>query len=71
MHNIPASESQLFSYHPIFDGRPPLGFTLQVAPDAAKDGKLDKHGKPNEKTPTDFLKSYKDFSKSKPPALFR
>ena len=34
-----------------------------------KDGKLDKHGKPNDKTPKDFLESYKDYSKSKPPAL--
>jgi len=34
-----------------------------------KEGKLDKHGKPNDKTPQDFTKSYKDYSKSKPPAL--
>jgi len=34
-----------------------------------KEGKLDKHGKPNDKTPSDFLSSYKDYSKSNPPKL--
>ena len=34
-----------------------------------KEGKLDRHGKPNDKTPSDFTSSYKDYSKSNPPQL--
>jgi H/ACA ribonucleoprotein complex subunit 4 len=32
-------------------------------------GKLDKHGKPNAETPTDFLQRYKDYSKPSVPSL--
>jgi H/ACA ribonucleoprotein complex subunit 4 len=32
-------------------------------------GQLDKHGKPNDQTPADFLQSYQDYSQSHPPKL--
>ena len=46
-----------------------LGPMAQRKKSMIKDGKLDKHGKPNSNTPSDFLQSYKDFSKTKAPEL--
>lgn len=47
-----------------------LGPMAQRKKGLIKEGKLDKHGKPNDKTPKDFLEGYKTVEgSSKPPEL--
>lgn len=46
-----------------------LGPMAQRKKSMIQEGKLDKHGKPNSNTPSDYLQSYKDFSKTKAPEL--
>jgi H/ACA ribonucleoprotein complex subunit 4 len=68
-HGVVAKIKRVIMERDVYPRRWGLGPMAQRKKSLIKDGKLDKHGKPNEKTPKDFLESYKDYSKSKPPAL--
>jgi len=68
-HGVVAKIKRVIMERDVYPRRWGLGPMAQRKKAMIKDGKLDKHGKPNEKTPSDFLSSYKDFSKSKPPQL--
>jgi H/ACA ribonucleoprotein complex subunit 4 len=68
-HGVVAKIKRVIMERDVYPRRWGLGPMAQRKKSMIKDGVLDKHGKPNEKTPKDFLEGYKDFSKSKPPAL--
>ncbi|KAG7374161.1 tRNA pseudouridine synthase B [Nitzschia inconspicua] len=68
-HGVVAKIKRVIMERDVYPRRWGLGPMAQRKKSMIKEGKLDKHGKPNEKTPKDFLESYKDFSKSKPPDL--
>ena len=68
-HGVVAKIKRVIMERDVYPRRWGLGPMAQRKKSMIKDGKLDKHGKPNEKTPQDFLQSYKDYSKSKPPEL--
>jgi len=68
-HGVVAKIKRVIMERDVYPRRWGLGPMAQRKKSLIKDGKLDKHGKPNDKTPTDFLESYKDYSKSKPPQL--
>ncbi|KAL3915939.1 MAG: hypothetical protein SGILL_005408 [Bacillariaceae sp.] len=68
-HGVVAKIKRVIMERDVYPRRWGLGPMAQRKKSMIKEGKLDKHGKPNEKTPTDFLQSYKDFSKSTPPNL--
>jgi len=68
-HGVVAKIKRVIMERDVYPRRWGLGPMAQRKKSLIKDGKLDKHGKPNDMTPTDFLKSYKDYSKSKPPQL--
>lgn len=68
-HGVVAKIKRVIMERDVYPRRWGLGPMAQRKKSMIKEGKLNKHGKPNEKTPQDFLKSYKDYSKSKPPAL--
>eukprot|EP00980_Cylindrotheca_fusiformis_P003707 scaffold822_cov130-Cylindrotheca_fusiformis.AAC.2 len=68
-HGVVAKIKRVIMERDVYPRRWGLGPMAQRKKSLIKDGKLDKHGKPNEKTPSDFLESYKDYSKSKPPPL--
>eukprot|EP00526_Cylindrotheca_closterium_P011772 CAMPEP_0113622078 /NCGR_PEP_ID=MMETSP0017_2-20120614/11301_1 /TAXON_ID=2856 /ORGANISM="Cylindrotheca closterium" /LENGTH=484 /DNA_ID=CAMNT_0000531875 /DNA_START=41 /DNA_END=1495 /DNA_ORIENTATION=+ /assembly_acc=CAM_ASM_000147 len=68
-HGVVAKIKRVIMERDVYPRRWGLGPMAQRKKSLIKDGKLDKHGKPNEKTPKDFLESYKDYSKSKPPQL--
>jgi H/ACA ribonucleoprotein complex subunit 4 len=68
-HGVVAKIKRVIMERDVYPRRWGLGPMAQRKKSLIKDGKLDKHGKANEKTPKDFLESYKDYSKSKPPAL--
>lgn len=68
-HGVVAKIKRVIMERDVYPRRWGLGPMAQRKKSMIKEGKLDKHGKPNEKTPTDYLQSYKDYSKSKPPEL--
>jgi H/ACA ribonucleoprotein complex subunit 4 len=68
-HGVVAKIKRVIMERDVYPRRWGLGPMAQRKKSMIKEGKLDKHGKPNEKTPKDFLESYKDYSKSKPPEL--
>ncbi|KAL3896611.1 MAG: hypothetical protein SGARI_007127 [Bacillariaceae sp.] len=68
-HGVVAKIKRVIMERDVYPRRWGLGPMAQRKKNMIKEGKLDKHGKPNAMTPKDFLESYKDFSKSKPPAL--
>merc|ERR1719343_809117 len=68
-HGVVAKIKRVIMERDVYPRRWGLGPMAQRKKAMIKKGKLDKHGKPNEKTPKDFLTSYKDYSKSKPPPL--
>ncbi|KAG7349623.1 tRNA pseudouridine synthase B [Nitzschia inconspicua] len=68
-HGVVAKIKRVIMERDVYPRRWGLGPMAQRKKSMIKEGKLDKHGKPNEKTPKDFLESYKDFSTSKPPDL--
>lgn len=68
-HGVVAKIKRVIMERDVYPRRWGLGPMAQRKKSMIKEGKLDKHGKPNDKTPKDFLESYKDYSKSKPPEL--
>jgi len=68
-HGVVAKIKRVIMERDVYPRRWGLGPMAQRKKSMIQQGKLDKHGKPNEKTPKEFLSSYKDFSKSKPPEL--
>merc|ERR1719223_1374826 len=68
-HGIVAKIKRVIMERDAYPRRWGLGPMAQRKKAMIKEGKLDKHGKPNEKTPSGFLSSYKDYSKSNPPQL--
>jgi len=68
-HGVVAKIKRVIMERDVYPRRWGLGPMAQRKKSLIKEGKLDKHGKPNENTPKDYLESYKDYSKSKPPSL--
>ena len=68
-HGVVAKIKRVVMERDVYPRRWGLGPMAQRKKTMIKDGKLDKNGKPNDNTPSDFLESYKDFSKSKPPVM--
>merc|ERR1712238_190447 len=68
-HGVVAKIKRVIMERDVYPRRWGLGPMAQRKKSMIKDGKLDKHGKPNGNTPADFTKSYKEYSISKPPAL--
>ena len=68
-HGVVAKIKRVIMERDVYPRRWGLGPMAQRKKSMIKEGTLDKHGKPNEKTPKNFLEGYKDLSKSKPPAL--
>jgi H/ACA ribonucleoprotein complex subunit 4 len=68
-HGVVAKIKRVIMERDVYPRRWGLGPMASRKKALIKDGKLDKHGKPNEQTPSDFLQSYKDYSHSKPPVL--
>lgn len=68
-HGVVAKIKRVIMERDVYPRRWGLGPMAQRKKSMIKEGTLDKHGKPNDKTPKDFLEGYKDFSKSKPPPM--
>lgn len=69
-HGVVAKIKRVIMERDTYPRRWGLGPMAQRKKGMIKDGKLDKHGKPNEKTPKDFLEGYKTVEgATKPPAL--
>jgi H/ACA ribonucleoprotein complex subunit 4 len=68
-HGIVAKIKRVVMERDVYPRRWGLGPMAQQKKSLIAAGKLDKHGKPNDKTPNEFLSSYKDYSKSIPPKL--
>jgi H/ACA ribonucleoprotein complex subunit 4 len=68
-HGVVAKIKRVIMERDVYPRRWGLGPMAQRKKSMISQGKLDKYGKPNDKTPSDFLKSYEDYSKSKPPKL--
>lgn len=68
-HGVVAKIKRVIMERDVYPRRWGLGPMAQRKKSLIAEGKLDKHGKPNSSTPSDFLQSYKDFSQSKPPPL--
>ena len=79
-HGVVAKIKRVIMERDVYPRRWGLGPMAQRKKSMIKEGTLDKHGKPNEKTPKNlgkpnektpknFLESYKDYSKSNPPGL--
>jgi H/ACA ribonucleoprotein complex subunit 4 len=68
-HGVVAKIKRVIMERDVYPRRWGLGPMAQRKKSFIKEGKLDKHGKPNEKTPKEYLDGYKDYSKSKPPGL--
>merc|ERR1712226_38794 len=69
MGGVVAKIKRVIMERDVYPRRWGLGPMAQRKKSLIQQGKLDKHGKPNDKTPGDFLSSYKDYSKSSPPEL--
>ena len=68
-HGVVAKIKRVIMERDVYPRRWGLGPMAQRKKSLIKEGKLDKHGKPNDNTPADFLQSYKDYYKAKPPPL--
>jgi H/ACA ribonucleoprotein complex subunit 4 len=68
-HGVVAKIKRVIMERDVYPRRWGLGPMAQRKKSLVAQGKLDKHGKPNENTPKEFLESYKDYSKSHPPSL--
>jgi H/ACA ribonucleoprotein complex subunit 4 len=68
-HGVVAKIKRVIMERDVYPRRWGLGPMAQRKKSMVKAGKLDKHGKPNAETPTDFLQSYKDYSKPNLPGL--
>jgi len=68
-HGVVAKIKRVIMERDVYPRRWGLGPMAQRKKSMIKEGTLDKHGKPNEKTPKNFLEGYKDLSQSKPPEL--
>jgi H/ACA ribonucleoprotein complex subunit 4 len=68
-HGVVAKIKRVIMERDVYPRRWGLGPMAQRKKKMIESGELDKHGKPNDKTPSNFLQSYKDFSKSNPPGL--
>lgn len=71
-HGVVAKIKRVIMERDVYPRRWGLGPMAQRKKGLIAAGKLDKHGKPNSNTPSDFMESYKDFSSSqssKPPGL--
>mmetsp|Transcript_23527 Transcript_23527/g.34615 ORF Transcript_23527/g.34615 Transcript_23527/m.34615 type:complete len:489 (+) Transcript_23527:111-1577(+) len=68
-HGVVAKIKRVIMERDTYPRRWGLGPMAQRKKSMIKEGKLDKHGKPNDKTPKDFLEGYKDIksSSSTPP----
>jgi len=69
-HGVVAKIKRVIMERDTYPRRWGLGPMAQRKKGLIKDGKLDKHGKPNSSTPKDFLEGYKSVEgAAKPPAL--
>lgn len=68
-HGAVAKIKRVVMERDVYPRRWGLGPMAQRKKALVQQGKLDKHGKPNDKTPQDFLDSYKEYSMSNPPKL--
>ena len=69
-HGVVAKIKRVIMERDTYPRRWGLGPMAQRKKGLIKEGKLDKHGKPNDKTPKDFLEGYKSVEgASKPPEL--
>lgn len=68
-HGVVAKIKRVIMERDVYPRRWGLGPMAQRKKNMIKEGKLDKHGKPNSNTPSDFLQSYKEYSNAKLPAL--
>merc|ERR1712157_669809 len=67
-HGVVAKIKRVIMERDVYPRRWGLGPMAQRKKSMIKEGKLDKHGKPNQNTPKDFFESYKDLT-TKPPEL--
>jgi len=65
-HGVVAKIKRVIMERDVYPRRWGLGPMAQKKKSLIKDGKLDKHGKPNSSTPSDFLQGYKDLSQVAP-----
>lgn len=68
-HGVVAKIKRVIMERDVYPRRWGLGPMAQRKKNMIKEGKLDKHGKPNANTPPDFLVSYKEYVNAKPPPL--
>lgn len=68
-HGIVAKIKRVIMERDAYPRRWGLGPMAQRKKSLIKDGKLDKHGKPNDKTPKDFLEGYKEVNGASTVAL--
>jgi H/ACA ribonucleoprotein complex subunit 4 len=68
-HGVVAKIKRVIMERDVYPRKWGLGPMAQRKKTMIASGQLDKHGKPNDKTPADFLTSYKDYSQSHPPKL--
>mmetsp|Transcript_10808 Transcript_10808/g.17905 ORF Transcript_10808/g.17905 Transcript_10808/m.17905 type:complete len:479 (+) Transcript_10808:65-1501(+) len=68
-HGVVAKIKRVIMERDVYPRRWGLGPMAQRKKSLISQGKLDKHGKPNDDTPKEWSNDYKDFSKSKPPPL--
>lgn len=68
-HGVVAKIKRVIMERDVYPRRWGLGPMAQKKKSMIAQGLLDKHGKPNSSTPSDFLQAYKDVSQSKPPDL--
>mmetsp|Transcript_20140 Transcript_20140/g.24185 ORF Transcript_20140/g.24185 Transcript_20140/m.24185 type:complete len:225 (-) Transcript_20140:116-790(-) len=65
-HGVVAKIKRVIMERDVYPRRWGLGPMAQRKKSLIKEGKLDKHGKPNANTPSDFLNSYKELSQKSP-----
>jgi len=68
-HGAVAKIKRVIMERDVYPRRWGLGPMAQRKKALISQGKLDKHGKPNADTPSDFLASYKEYSMSNPPKM--
>lgn len=62
-HGVAAKLKRVIMERDAYPRKWGLGPKASIKKRMIKEGKLDKHGKPNEQTPSDWLTSYVDYSK--------
>jgi H/ACA ribonucleoprotein complex subunit 4 len=68
-HGVVAKIKRVIMERDVYPRRWGLGPMASRKKSLITKGQLDKHGKPNDQTPADFLQSYQDYSQSHPPKL--